>query len=137
VQLDVEKRDKIMAQQKPRRSIFPSVRNTLRDSQPRPPHHLLGDHVDAILAAHFTSRELSLDRRFAQTLCDSFAYHFNSIVGLVGTVVVASNGANASPLVMSHDEVFAHTLGRALFSQPLLRPVFDLQKLDPFERHIA
>jgi len=82
-----------MAQQKPKRSIFPSVRNNLLwDSQPRPPHHLLGDRADAILAAHFTSGELRLDRRFAQTLCDSFAYHFNSIVGRVGTVVVASNG---------------------------------------------
>jgi len=39
---------------------------------------------------------------------------------------------------MSHVEVFAHnSWAGARFSQPLLRPVFDLQMLDPFERHIA
>ena len=57
--------------------------------------------------------------------------------GRVGTVVVASYG-RMRHLLMSHVEVFAHnSWASALFSQPLLRPVFDLQMLDPFERHIA
>jgi hypothetical protein len=39
---------------------------------------------------------------------------------------------------MSYVEVFAHnSWASALFSEPLLRPVFDLQMFDPFERHIA
>jgi hypothetical protein len=46
--------------------------------------------------------------------------------------------AHALPVLMSSVEVFAHnSWASALFSQPLLRPVFDLQMLDPFERHIA
>jgi hypothetical protein len=48
------------------------------------------------------------------------------------------SGANASVQLMSDGEVFAHnSWASAFFSQPLLRPVFDLQMLDPFERHIA
>jgi hypothetical protein len=39
---------------------------------------------------------------------------------------------------MSYVEVLAHnSWASPLFSQPLLRPVFDLQILDPFERYIA
>ena len=88
--------------------------------------------MDAILAAHFTSGGLS----FGPT---QPAYYFSSIPtgGRVGTVVVASYG-RMRHLLMSHVEVFAHnSWASALFSQPLLRPVFDLQLLDPFERHIA
>ena len=43
-----------------------------------------------------------------------------------------------SLLVMGKCVTFVDELrASALFSQPLLRPVFDLQMLDPFERHIA
>jgi hypothetical protein len=63
----------------------------------------------------------------------------------LGTAYLFCPEASVAPLYrkgacwdLSPDEVFAHnSWASALFSQPLLRPVYDLQMLDPFERQIA
>jgi len=102
--------------------------------------------MDAILAAHFTSGGLSQSSLPVRSdALRPLRSHPTRLLlqqhpvtgGRVGTVVVASYG-RMRHLLISHVEVFAHnSWASALFSQPLLRPVFDLQLLDRFERHIA